>query len=105
MGLFKQKKHYSFDVAGLQYYQENLSKIGKLDKNTRIEVIPEPENKHDKNAIKVLVDGLEIGHVPAKQCKLVKGVLNTGTIYDITIEVTKKDSEWLFARVTMYYKN
>lgn len=104
MGLFKQKKHYSFDVVGLPYYREAQDKVGRLDKNTLIEILPEPDNEYDKNAIKVVVNGQKIGHVPARQCKLVKGVLNLGTMYDKRIEISRTDKEWVSARVTMYYK-
>lgn len=104
MRLFKQKKHYSFDVVGLPYYQDAQAKVGKLGKNTIIEVLPEPDNEHDKNAIKVVVNGQKVGHVPARQCKLVKGVLNLGTLYDTRIEISRTEKEWISARVTMYYK-
>ena len=37
---------------------------------------PDPTNKHDKNAVQVMVDGKLIGYVPAEMCASVKGLLN-----------------------------
>ena len=33
-----------------------------------VELVPEPTNPHDKNAIKILMDGVLIGYVPADLC-------------------------------------
>lgn len=36
---------------------------------------PEPTNKHDKNAIQVVVDGKLIGYVPAERCSSIKKLM------------------------------
>ena len=41
-----------------------------------VQLEPEPDNPHDPNAIKVIVDGVFIGHVPAKSTKRVKQILS-----------------------------
>lgn len=33
----------------------------------KVQLTPEPENKNDKNAIKVLIDGVHLGYVPRTQ--------------------------------------
>ncbi|WP_207654576.1 HIRAN domain-containing protein, partial [Peptostreptococcus russellii] len=49
------------------------------------ELIPEPSNKYDKNAIKVIIDKIHVGYIPCKDCTFINGILND--IKDIDIEV------------------
>lgn len=39
------------------------------------ELVPEPSNPHDKDAIMVLVDGVHIGYIPKEQCLEIKKIL------------------------------
>lgn len=39
------------------------------------QLIPEPANKHDKNAIKVMIDNVHVGYIPTEQCLEVKKLL------------------------------
>lgn len=41
-------------------------------------LIADPENKYDKNAIKVIVDGVQIGFIPAALCSEVMELINKG---------------------------
>ena len=43
---------------------------------TSAELVPEPENPHDPNAIKVIADGVFVGHVPAKESKAVRKIMD-----------------------------
>lgn len=103
MSLFKKNKKYSFDIVGLPYYREEQAQV-KIDKHTVIEVVEEPENEYDKNAIRVEMNGHKVGHVPARQCKLVKGVIRNASITSISTSVSVSDGEWISARVTINYK-
>lgn len=93
-------KTFRFDVAGLFAYEENLKKLQievkkyKLDNESLVQkgkgrtyrykypteasLVPEPTNQYDKNAIMVLIDGLQIGHVPAAYCLDVKQIIKKG---------------------------
>jgi hypothetical protein len=57
-----------------EYYYDNL--------NGPIELIPDPDNKFDKNAIRVMLDGKEVGYVPAADCERVHKFINSND-YDI----------------------
>lgn len=47
--------------------------------SNEIKLIPDPKNKFDTNAIKVLLDEVgDIGYVPATDCKRVKKILEDG---------------------------
>lgn len=54
----------SFFVAGLQFYNVDLNLLRRGDV---VELVPEPENAHDDKAIKLVVHGRQIGHVPREQ--------------------------------------
>lgn len=64
----------------LEMYSED-DKIYEVDiyGSTEIKLIPDPQNKFDSNAIKVVHEDLgDIGFVPAVDCKKVKKVLESG---------------------------
>ena len=43
------------------------------------ELVPEPDNPHDPNAIKVLLDGHHVGYVPTSECAAVHSILRRAT--------------------------
>lgn len=51
------------------------------------ELVPEPDNPHDPNAIKVIVDGIHIGYVPAKRTKSIKKILDSNNVIAIGCEI------------------
>lgn len=75
----------SFDVVGTYYYKNDITNLlsnilpnqwqGKnfssyktyqfevLDEYKNVDLVPEKDNEHDKNAIKVLVDNILVGYV------------------------------------------
>ncbi len=53
----------------------------------KVELVPDPENEHDKNAIKVIVGGYQIGHIPAAKCAHVLGLLTANKIRKVDAEI------------------
>ena len=51
------------------------------------DLIPEPDNPYDPNAIKVIVDDILIGYVPAKRTKSIKKILESGNVIEIGCEI------------------
>ena len=47
-------------VAGVSFRREAIEKIATSTAN----LVPEPDNKHDPNAVRVEVGGLHVGYVP-----------------------------------------
>lgn len=106
-------QYYGFKVAGISYREKdiidqimmenddyNLSKrelveLGLIDERiyryigapSDIELIPEPDNPHDENAIKVVADGLHIGYVPAEKTGKVKKILTTKEVITIACDM------------------
>lgn len=103
-------KKYAFKVAGISRRQKDIAsklltensdfllskselvEIGAVDERIYkyspieldAELVPEPDNPRDPNAIKVLVDGVQIGYVPADKTGKVKSLLDKGQIHAIT---------------------
>lgn len=95
-------QYYSFKVAGISFHEKEIidelaSENDDYDMTKKeivdaymtdetiykytfsiddVQLEPEPDNPHDPNAIKVIVDDVFIGHVPAKSTKRVKQILS-----------------------------
>ena len=108
----KKYKSYAFKVAGIsrrqiditdniltESYEYSLSKreladSGMLDERiykydpevTDADLIPEPDNPKDPNAIKVSVYDIQIGYVPAEKAETVHKLLSSKQIHSITCE-------------------
>ena len=94
-------KKDDFTDAGVCYYESNIKKLAtvrsdwkkscktliKEDKagkkifkndyiNKPVKLIPDPTNKHDKNAVQVVIAGELVGYIPSEQTKHVKDILS-----------------------------
>lgn len=52
---------YVVRLAGSSFYQQAIRHI---EVGQHCELVPEPENPHDKNALKVMCGGNQIGYIP-----------------------------------------
>ena len=71
------------------YTKSELVDCGAFDMNTyewvprdgmEVELIPEPDNKYDPNAVKVVIGGHHIGYIPKEKCLEVLELLSSGRI-------------------------
>lgn len=53
-------KNIQTNVAGVTFYDTDFSLIST---KSRVDIIPEPNNEYDKNALKVLIDGNHVGYI------------------------------------------
>ena len=58
-----------------------------IPKNLPAQLIPEPDNKYDPNAIRVDVGDITIGYMPKESCAEVLGYLNAGRIENLAYEI------------------
>lgn len=108
----KKYKRCAFKVAGIsrrqraiegnlltENYEYSLSKKELVDSGMLDEriykydptvmdasLVPEPDNPKDPNAIKVLVNGVLIGYVPAEKTGIVKELQSSKQVHSITCE-------------------
>lgn len=54
---------------------------------TKAELVPEPDNRYDPNAIKVVVDGKHVAYIKHGSCSRVLKAIKEGTIRRITCEM------------------
>lgn len=54
---------------------------------SKVDLIEEPENSVDKNAIKVICNGVHIGYIKKGSCSHVKNLLHSNRISNISIEI------------------
>ena len=140
-----ERPHYSFKVAGTSFRKKEISKIawrnddyslskkalvddGYIDERVykynpttvTAELVPEPDNPHSSDAVKVVADGVHIGYVPNAKNKSVQKVLADKNIKEISCEIyggdykiVKEDEDGKYsletidnnfgAEVTIYY--
>lgn len=74
----------TFKVAGISHYKDNIIKNFASEEDdefdyetSSVELIPEPENEHDPNAIKVLVNGIKIGYVPKELTSFARDIIDS----------------------------
>ena len=114
-----EKKVSHHNVAGTSFHQAEIKAMGtknpdyaltksalfKRDPDAvvyeytfspkKAELVPEPENPHDPNAIKVLVDGVHVGYIKAGSCARIHKLLREGRIEKIEPEVFGGRSKYL----------
>lgn len=101
-----------FDIVGIAYHEEALMELadddseyeeskkqlienGQIDEHIykylflpkKVELVPEPDNPKDPNAIKVVADGIHIGYIRAGDCADVKGLLDSGDVVNIKADI------------------
>lgn len=54
---------------------------------SKVELVAEPENQYDSNAIRVLIDDIHVGYVKSGSCTHVKKLLNSGRVTAIDAEI------------------
>lgn len=111
----KNNSDFSYEnhnIAGTSYRQEQIASLGTYNfeyeqtrkefienyiddekvyeivfNPTNVELIEEPENEHDPNAIKVIVDNIHVGYIKKGSCSHVKKLLASDKISKITADI------------------
>ena len=60
---------------------------------------PEPDNKHDPNAIKVLVRGIPVGYIKGTDCPSIKAMLDAGRIRRVQASIRGGDSRMIYTEM------
>lgn len=53
----------------------------------KVELVPEPDNEFDPNAVKVIVDGVHVGYIKKGSCAHVKRILSEDRILNISCNI------------------
>ena len=98
----KFKRHYGFKVAGLSHHWENFRDVIDPEGDLNVELVPEPDNPHDPNAIKVIMNGQHIGYVPKEKTADIKKILPDA--YEIDAHVELKEDFWEEVVILIWYR-
>lgn len=92
----------SSPLAGSQYYR-----LDELQGNIRIgdalELVREPDNRHDRNAVGVRWQGHALGYLPRKENRAVAKAIDDGESVRATVEQLTADADpWKRLRVSVF---
>lgn len=74
------KELAEYDMCDQNIYQLEFSPES-------VELVEEPENEHDPNAIKVVVDGEHVGYIKKGSCSHVKKLIHENRICEISVDI------------------
>lgn len=102
----------TYKVAGISHYEDNFERLGRenpffemtkkeiIDEDMtderiyeyffnprNVELVPEPDNTYDPNAIKVVVDGEHIGYIKSGSCAHLLKVINNGKLGKVSCDM------------------
>lgn len=73
------QRHKDFGLGDADFIRKHSSGRAvyewNLKRGSKVELVPEPANEHDPNAIAVYVDGAHVGYVPADETEDVQQLL------------------------------
>ena len=104
-------KTEKFYVAGVRHYEDNILSLGCENEEynlsnrdlidsfmegekifeydffpKEVDLIPEPENKYDDNAVRVEVDGVLVGYIKMGSCSRVKNLMASPDFRGVRVE-------------------
>lgn len=94
----------TFFVAGFQRYDGALV-LGKMKPGKSVEMVFEPDNPYDSNAIMLRYKGVKIGYVPAKDNYLMAQLAYFGhsDVFECRIiQVNPQADPWEQVRLAVY---
>ena len=82
-----------FFIAGVQHHQ--LHKVlAELQLGTKLDLVPEPTNKFDPNAIRIQYKDTMCGYVPKRFSSEISAALEVGTLTCTIITLNKTSRPW-----------
>jgi hypothetical protein len=90
-------------IAGLQYY--DVLEVWKFLKiSDHLDLIPEPNNRFDHNAVMVVCKGKQLGYIPPSENRHIAKILNAGlNPYEARIQSLYQDNP-MFERIEICLK-
>ena len=82
----------SSPLAGSQYY--SVAKVwNEIKPGDRLTLTPEPDNRHDRNAVRVDWNGQQLGYVPRAENRAVARALNAGEKLEARVSRLRDDPD------------
>lgn len=103
MGYERSKSVDSFYVHGFQYWDGPFA-LGRLSVGERVDLVPEPDNPYDTDAVAIYSQGEKLGFVPRAKNFLLATLLAFGheDVFEAVVSGVRPDVEpWEQVRVTI----
>lgn len=84
---------FDLEVVGEASYRQNLRSLFGADEGRRYfqaELCPEPDNPHDPNAVKVLIDGKTVGYLSRRMAQVYKRRYGLQVTFVATVIVARE---------------
>jgi hypothetical protein len=81
---------YAIEVVGESHYLDNLRSIagrGEVRLECAALLVPDDDNRHDKNAVKVIIQGKQVGHLSRKLAREYRAKMAEQGMGDVVAEV------------------
>lgn len=95
---------FSFHIAGFQFHDGALV-LSELKAGYPLELVPEPDNPHDPEAVAVKYGGIMLGYVPGDQNGLLSVMMHYGHADAFecrVLQVAPERSPWHQVRVGVF---
>lgn len=106
--MYEPSKHLdTFFVAGFQHYDGALA-LDRIKVGSQVELVPEPDNPYDCNAIELRFDDVKLGYVPAGKNEMIALMAFYGHADAFEARVLQVDPSvdpWEQVRVGIYVKD
>lgn len=90
-----------FFIAGVQHHQMHKI-LNQLEEGTTLDLVPDPENKYDPNAIRIEFEQTMLGYVPKRLSAEVSAVLESNDKVFCKISYLNKSAKpWEQCKVTI----
>lgn len=91
--MYEPSKHVAtFKVSGVQHW-DAAKVMGELKTGDTLELVAEPDNPHDENAIALYAHGAKLGYVPADQNALLALLMFYGHASVFEVRLLKVDED------------
>ena len=81
-----------FFIAGVQHHQM-ASVIKDLSEGDELDIVPEPTNQYDPNAVRLEINGTMLGYVPKKFSAEVSAMLEADPDLECIITMLNKNAK------------
>lgn len=74
----REREHFThFSLAGFSYY-DGVFAVDQLEIGQQLELVPEPDNQYDKQAVMVCLSDYKLGYIPRTHNSEISKILNAG---------------------------
>jgi hypothetical protein len=89
-------KNPAYALTKAELFKRGLQEVYEYTfQPKKAELVPEPENPEDPNAIKVLVDGVHVGYIKSGSCAHIHKLIREGRIEKIEPQIVGGKSKYL----------